>query len=174
MASLQFNMASLDKNGPPVVTPAIDVDAMATDPYAMLNLMGTDRCFRIIWDTGASISISHDAADFVGGIKPLTRRIQMDGIASGLEVCGQGIVRWCVLDTKGKVRVLELPALYIPAGKQRLMSITSLSKVYSGEEVSFNAHRGLLTGVKNNPDRQAVVVLVDPRTDLPTSTAFNQ
>ena len=54
------------------------------------------------------------------------------------------------------------------------MSITSLSKVYSGEEVSFNAHRGLLTGIKNNPDRQAVVVLVDPRTDLPTSTAFNQ
>ena len=58
--------------------------------------------------------------------------------------------------------MLELPALYIPLGKQRLLSITSLTKVYQGENVMFNSTRGMLTGIRNNPSRQPVSVLIDP------------
>ena len=170
VAQLQFNMAALNPNG----THTVGANVLATDPLAMLNLIEAAHCFKIIWDSGASLSISHDLADFVDGIQPLDRPIKLEGIAAGLEVKGKGTVRWCVLDVKGRIRVLELPALYIPLGKQRLLSITSLTKVYQGENVMFNSARGMLTGIRNNPSRQPVSVLIDPLTDLPIGTAFNQ
>jgi len=162
VAHLQFNMASLNRNGSHTVGASIDANVLATDPLAMLNLMEATHCFKIIWDSGASLSISHDPADFVNGIQPLDRPVKLEGIAAGLEIKGQGTVHWCVLDVKGRIRVLELPALYIPLGKQRLLSITSLTKVYQGENVMFNSTRGMLTGIRNNPSHQPVSVLIDP------------
>ena len=46
----------------------------------------------VIFDTGASMSISNNAADFPDGIEPCEAKLK--GIGAGLRVRGKGKVRW--------------------------------------------------------------------------------
>jgi hypothetical protein len=65
----------------------------------------------IIWDSGASISLSFNRADFVGVMKPVSKLTRHQGIANGLSVEGRGHVLWPMLDTNGQLRLLKVPEL---------------------------------------------------------------
>jgi hypothetical protein len=80
---------------------------------------------KVIWDSGASVSISLDQADFVGPIDESPNE-RLSGLTDGVAIAGCGHVVWSFLDTMGMLQMLKLPAYYIPASGTRLLSTTSL------------------------------------------------
>jgi len=91
-----------------------------TAPFKSASEMPKASRFSIIWDTGASISISPSLCDFIK-VNKCSQRSTLKGISKGLKVEGEGIVQWQVLDAKGKVRNLRVKALYVPTCNVRLL-----------------------------------------------------
>jgi hypothetical protein len=61
-------------------------------PFA--NHAGRKWLLTVIFDTGASLSITHDLGDFVEPPKPLARPMRLGGFANGKKIEGIGIVAW--------------------------------------------------------------------------------
>ena len=64
-----------------------------------LSTNGNIEDFPVIWDTGASRSVSPSKDDFKGAIRP--------SLANGLEVCGEGEVKWTIMADNGLPFTLE-------------------------------------------------------------------
>ena len=126
----------------------------------------------IIWDSGASVSISPNKADFISIAKP-AQPIQLRGIARGLNIQGQGTVAWCLYDANGTLRTLHLPAYYVPSVSVRLLSTTSLLQTYANESIKVLANRLILSGEASDATRNPIIAMVNPTTNLPTSEAYN-
>ena len=69
--------------------------------------------------------------------------------------------------------MIKVPAFYVPGIKVRLLSTTSLLQTYQNPTITVKSHRLTLSGVPGNPSQVAVMVLVNPQNNLPTSDAFN-
>ena len=80
----------------------------------------------IIWDSGASISITPDLSNFHGTNTPPGKITQLKGIARGLQIKGQGKVNWAVHNQPGNLQILKVPADNVPNIKVQLWSTTSL------------------------------------------------
>jgi len=63
------------------------------------------------------MSITHDKRDFVGPLKSPGFKTQHKGIAKGLRIEGHGHVMWAMHDTEGMLRLIKLPAYYVPKCK---------------------------------------------------------
>jgi hypothetical protein len=126
----------------------------------------------IIWDSGASVSITPIKSDFAN-LEPPSRTIQLRGIARHLTIEGQGTVAWSLHDASGSLRTLLLPAYYVPSIKVRLLSTTSLLQTYPNESIQVLANRLILSGLKSDPTRGTITAFVNPHTNLPTSEAYN-
>ena len=50
--------------------------------------------FKVIWDSGASLSVTPDERDFVGPIKPLSVGTVLSGIVKGAFILGEGTIIW--------------------------------------------------------------------------------
>jgi hypothetical protein len=120
--------------------------------------------FPVIWDSGASISITPDRKDFLG---PIT---QLQGIAKGLRIEGQGHVLWAIQDTLGNLRMIKVPACLVSCIKVRLLSTTSLLQAYPGETITIEAHQLTLSGTSDEA-RGQLIAQVNPDNNLPTSDA---
>jgi hypothetical protein len=94
-------------------------------PVKFCNSMKKESTYQLIWDSGASISISFDRSDFVGPMESAGFCTKLKGIAKGLSIQGKGHILWSVLDKQGMLRHLKLPAFYVPSARVRLMSTTS-------------------------------------------------
>ena len=167
----QVFMATLTTELPPEA----NLNTLMTSPSKLMNSLDPKHKFRLIWDSGASTSISNDPNDFVGGLGGINmnpRHLHCKGIAAGLKIQGEGMIEWCFVSTDGMVRTIQVPGLFIPSSPQRLLSTTGLCRTYGGEQVILNSQRALLTGIKGDPKRQPVIAVVDPGTDIPTTTSF--
>jgi hypothetical protein len=102
--------------------------------------------FPVIWDSGASISITPDCKDFVGPINTPGPITQLQGIAKGLRIEGQGHVLWAMQDTLGNLRMIKVPAYLVSRIIVRLLSTTSLLQSYPGETITIEAHQLTLSG----------------------------
>ena len=143
-------------------------------PSRMRDSLGpTANTSPVIWDSGASISISPDPSDFMDTLRPPSAISQLKGIARGLRIKGQGEVTWALHDVNGNLRLLKLPAYYVPGIKVRLLSTTSLLQTYSPETINIEAHRMTLSGVPGDPTRGSVTAVTNPQNNLPTSEAYN-
>ena len=143
-------------------------------PSRFISAIPSDSSFSIIWDSGASVTISPDKRDFVGELKRPTTITQLRGIAKGLRIEGEGTVRWSFHDTDGKLRTLDLPAYNVPKIRVHLLSTTSLLQTYSDETIKVEAHQLTLSGIENNAARSLIVARVNPDNNLPTSQAYHQ
>eukprot|EP00978_Attheya_sp_CCMP212_P028855 scaffold100723_cov29-Attheya_sp.AAC.4 len=133
----------------------------------------TDSPFPVIWDSGASISISNEKDDFDGPIQSPGIFNSLKGISSGLRIMGtKGHVLWEMHDTEGGLRVLRLPAFYVPKCKARLISTTSLLQTYPDESIHITSSRLLLSGSTSRETTTPIVAHVDPVNNLPTNTAY--
>ena len=141
-------------------------------PARFRNAMKKESCFPIIWDSGASISISHDKDDFVGPMKSPGIGTKLKGIVTGLSIQGQGHVMWAVPDTSGQLRAIKVPAYYVPQARVRLLSTTSLLQSYPGEKIEIEAHQMTLSGEEGTQGRGSVIARVNPVNNLPTTTAY--
>ena len=81
---------------------------------------------RVIWDSGASVSISPSKDDFVGEFFTTPTLVQLQGLAKGLKIRGQGHVMWAFRDTEEQLRMIKVPAYYVPSTNVRLLSTTNL------------------------------------------------
>ncbi|KAI2491142.1 hypothetical protein MHU86_23428 [Fragilaria crotonensis] len=134
----------------------------------------TGRSIPVIWDSGASVTISPEKLDFVGTISRLSTITQLNGIAKGLRIEGEGKVHWSFHDATGKLRTLELPAYYVPKIRVRLLSTTSLLQTYSDETIQVESHRMTLSGSPDDATRPSITAHVNPDNNLPTSQAYRQ
>lgn len=149
--------------------------AAFTDPQSTRTEIGKDRHYDVIWDSGASISISFCRADFVGPIEDVSYGTKLVGIAKGLKVAGKGHVAWSFVDSTGMLRTLKVPALYVPGANVRLLSTTDLMKQYPDETLVMQDKRLVLSGVKgSSPLRRPIEILFDPSTNLPIGFAYSQ
>jgi hypothetical protein len=129
------------------------------------NLAGQKWLITVIFDTGASLSITHDLGDFVDPPKPLARPMRLGGFSNCTKIEGIGIVAWTFTGKDGTEVKLLVEAYYVPTSKQRLMSPqTLLCKEngifgsYSGDEEKFE--------LKLN-DQAVISIPYDKRSSLP-------
>eukprot|EP00978_Attheya_sp_CCMP212_P005272 scaffold11685_cov41-Attheya_sp.AAC.1 len=125
----------------------------------------------VIWDTGASISITPDHRDFVGHKGDhVYEHVQGMG-DTRLRAEAVGWIRWYVPDDRGGVRAIELRGYWVPDAPMRLLSTTSLLQHYPGEHnIIVTADQLKLTSdAPYDQLRFPVTVQVNPQTNLPTS-----
>ena len=141
-------------------------------PAKFRHAMKKESTFSIIWDSGASISISPNKDDFVGPITSPGIGTRLKGIVKGLSIQGKGHVMWTVLDTTGQLRAIKVPAYYVPQARVRLLSITSLLQSYPGETINMEAHQLTLSGTREPGRYNSVVARVNPDNNLPMTTCY--
>ena len=114
-------------------------------------LMSSTNDFPIIWDSGASICITHDKADFVD-FSSSTDLEEIQGFANAQKqrIEGSGTVAWYVNDAKGRSRELRIPAYYIPTSRVRLLSVGTVLKRYPGEEIIIKPQGLTLSGIEGS------------------------
>lgn len=147
-------------------------NAVMTDPLRLCQAIGSSKSFPLIWDSGASISVTHDRSDFVT-FEDISTTV--DGVCSTAnKVEGKGMVEWHVYDAKGKIRTLRLEAFYIPSSRTRLISTQGLLNTYPDESITIHDGELCLSGVESSKDRNAVRALVNPQNSLPTSIGLHR
>eukprot|EP00816_Leptocylindrus_hargravesii_P003943 CAMPEP_0196825070 /NCGR_PEP_ID=MMETSP1362-20130617/92843_1 /TAXON_ID=163516 /ORGANISM="Leptocylindrus danicus, Strain CCMP1856" /LENGTH=456 /DNA_ID=CAMNT_0042205443 /DNA_START=1757 /DNA_END=3127 /DNA_ORIENTATION=+ len=92
----------------------------------------------VIFDTGASKSLTPFKSDFVGKIIPCN--IQLKGIGSGMTVAGKGTVKWKFRNEKGELVEVLVEAYYVPDIKFRLFSPQSYFQT-SGDNGEFKMNK---------------------------------
>ena len=153
------------------ITPA-GLEACLQDPMALRSAMPNDASYPIIWDSGASISITNNEIDFVGKIEPLPN-FKVKGIANRMKAIGRGEVLWSILDSSGNIRQLRIPAFLVPKTSVRLLSTQSLLQTYDGEKIVQDGKTLVLTGLPEDTTRTQVTVVVNPQNNLPMSYGYN-
>ena len=83
--------------------------------------------FSVIWDTGATRSISGYASDFVGPILAPSAPLRLGGIASGLDVAGIGTVKWIFVEPIPVVEIAEVAISDAPIESNTDIYTTDLS-----------------------------------------------
>ena len=146
--------------------------AALTTPHETKHHLSKEHCFPVIWDSGASISISSFRSDFVGPIEKPPFNIRLQGIAKGLTIGGVGHVAWSFVDTRGMLRTLKLPAYLVPGATARLLSTTSLLQQYPTESITQESGRMSLSGSLSE-NTTAVEVLTDPYSNLHVASAWD-
>ena len=84
-------------------------------------LLAHDAC-PVIFDTGASVSVSPHAKDFVSWIHRTKGRNKLSGLSNNTEVAGVGIVEWTVKDDRGRSIISALAHITYPSATVRLLS----------------------------------------------------
>ena len=129
--------------------------------------------YSVIWDSGASISISPDKNDFIGPLESPGAITQLKGIAKGLRIEGFGHVMWAINDSSGNLRMVKVPAYFAPKVRVRLLSTTSLLQTYPDESIKIESDQLVLSGVPGDLTRGELVALINPQNNLPTSEAHS-
>ena len=96
-----------------------------------------DQTNTIIFDSGASTSVSNNVNDFIGNIFPPSLNA-LAGLSEKNQVKGEVTVQWRIEDDYGRQQIIETHAYYVPAARVRLFS----PKIYYQEKglgsVSFD------------------------------------
>ena len=95
------------------------------------------------------------------------------GISKGLMVKGEGIVRWNLLSEDGSIRQLEVPALYVPNCKVRLLRPHDVIEKYDDETISVDDYGMKLSGSSSDEARGCVSAVISKSNNLPSCTAFS-
>ena len=125
----------------------------------------------IIWDSGASISITPNLSDFQGPVTSPGTTTHFKGIAKGLQIKGQGKDTWAIHDQLGNLQLLsKVPAFHVPNFKVCLLLTTSLLQAYPDKTITIQPNRLTLSGVTSDAsNRGPVTANVNPQNNLPTS-----
>lgn len=125
----------------------------------------------LIFDTGASITISNCKHDFVGPISPV-QNATIQGIASGVEIKGIGTVQYTVLNANHNPQVLTIPGTpFAPACLSRLICPRQLLDTTNTPNAEFPIRAdGILLHIRG----YMILVPYDGTTGLPTITTTNK
>ena len=77
--------------------------------------------FPLVFDSGASLSLTPVKGDFIGPIHPCAHP-GLQQLTSTVDVMGIGTAQWTVNDVFGTTTVIETTTLYVPQAEIRLLS----------------------------------------------------
>jgi len=147
---------------------------MALNAPAMFrSLMRKGAAYPIIWDLGATHSVTFDRKDFIGPLKKPSALLRLSDMAQGLRIEGVGNVLWSIEDAEGQLRMLKLPAYYVPKCNVCLLGTISCLQKYKGESIHQDDSGLRLSGVPSDLMRGTIVTPINPKNNLPTSWAYN-
>ncbi|KAI2514061.1 hypothetical protein MHU86_445 [Fragilaria crotonensis] len=126
----------------------------------------------IIWDSGASISITPDISDFEGPVTSPGTITQLKASPRAPDQRPRRSHLGCPRSA-WKPSTLKVPAFHVPNIKVRLLSTSSLLQTYPDETITIEPNRLTLSGVPNDVNRGPVTANVNPQNNLPTSEAYN-
>ena len=136
-------------------------------PQALIA--GVDTMMAVA-DTGASSIGTPIMSDFIEGTYvTLSTAKSISGIASGLQIKGEGVVRYEMLDRNGNIRPIECPAYYIPNLPVRLIPPQVIfPKGSKGKSITENGEMRweFMNG-------QIVDLVTNPVTNLPELRLFH-
>jgi hypothetical protein len=81
-----------------------------------------DDNLPMVFDTGATISVSPRKEDFISWDTTSNSRLTLRGITAATDVLGVGMVRWILHDDQGQRHLIETKAYYVPDARVRLLS----------------------------------------------------
>ena len=139
-------------------------DAAPSDPPIpeQPRVLRADGAYPIVIDTGASICVTPNAADFINGIS--TGNLpELRGLNHTSQVAGTGLVEWTVVDVNNRVRKIRAWAFYVPDATIRLFSPQSYFQEQGGEELRCTKNETILAMA----DGEALVFPYNPDTNLP-------
>ena len=160
----------------PIMSIGAALKAAFTSPAAVRENLDKESQFKVIWDTGASISISPSRGDFVGSINKPPKEMKIAGIQGHSAVTGIGKIAWSFTDHDGMLRTLVVPALLVPSSKVRLLSINSLLNTYPDETIHHDKLKLTLSGAatsNDEPVRRGITVYMCAESHLPSTTAYS-
>ena len=129
----------------------------------------TKEAIRVIFDTGASISISPHREDFIGDLVRPGSSDTVSGLSGDTTVAGIGTVRWSFLDDYGKEHVVETAAYYVPTARVRLFSPQTYMTEQQTGSLSMDS-TGFSFWFDANP-LSITQFICDPRSNLPICKA---
>ena len=83
--------------------------------------------YPIVIDTGASVSVTPNASDFVGGLAT-DNLPDLRGLSHTSKVTGTGLVEWSIYNVHGRIRKIRTRAFYVPDATIRLFLRSRISK----------------------------------------------
>ena len=88
-----------------------------------VDLLSQSRAqtFPVIFDSGATLAISPNKGDFIGGVKPMIGNSKLGGLANSAKIAGYGTVKW-QFKTKNSSLVVTSYCFYVPEATARLIS----------------------------------------------------
>ena len=151
--------------------PFFDNDPMAlkaalTAPNRFRNAVGDSNVFDVVWDSGASLSVTNDRRDFTS-FKPLRIPVVTVG-RTDTKTSGIGIVKYDVINTNGELHTITSKAFYIPQASEKLLSITDVLSKLPGGSLHMDRNHAVLKA----PSIGRLEIKNNPTTNLPTSQAF--
>ena len=122
----------------------------------------------LIFDSGASCTISPSESDFLGEIKKV-QNTKISGIANGLEIEGTGTVEYMLTDDSGNdVRIRIENALYVPQCPVRLICPQQLADQTGDPDDGLHLSGSRATLHHNG---QTLTIQYDARSNLPCTIA---
>ena len=150
--------------------PRLALKAALTAPARFLSAIGNKSSFLVIWDSGASISVSPSRDDFVT-FTPVNHKVRGVGGKSE-DVLGTGDVIWSIRASDGTLRDLRLKCLFVPSCETRLLATQGLLERYPGEDIKLT--NGLLVLSGKEGQAPPINISINPHTNLPVCVAINQ
>jgi hypothetical protein len=141
-------------------------------PHMLREELEDGSSFEVVWDSGASHSITHCKEDFHGEIKNPGIIKKLTGLARGLNIKGVGTVAWTFLNADGDPRTIMVPAYYVPGSPVRLMSTAQVLQLNPDESIVLSGNSATLSGVEDDPARRPVIAYVNPASNIPSSTCY--
>ena len=137
------------------------------------KFISTKHYNEILWDTGATSSVTFDSSDIVHGtFVPENGLSFMKGLAKGLDIKGSGTVKYGVLDNNNVLIYLTSRAYYVPTATRRIFSPQAYFQhdTTSPDVLSSQNRLGIElkipTDTTTNPN--IVSILYNSRNNLPT------
>jgi hypothetical protein len=75
------------------------ITACLMKPIALSCHLKSSSRFGLIWDSGASVSLSYDKEEFVGELKRPSTIMKLKGIAKGIQIEGIGHAAFSMTDS---------------------------------------------------------------------------
>jgi hypothetical protein len=175
-----FMLSQPQANGPSTMESSEPATDEAVASYGLLGYFDAPCAFMhfeiskgdkkpVIFDTGASLAITHDKNDFDGPLTAPVGDLRLGGMANGLRIEGLGSVTWTFANGGNKPVSVTSMAYYVPKAKARLLSpqrlfdpTTGTQGYYKGDHESFQL---ILQG------QDPLVVEYDERNSLPIGYA---
>ena len=140
--AVHANMANVSGFNPATLRMALQA------PIKFRTARSKQSEYPIIWDTGASISITMDRGDFVGPIEQPGFITSVTGLSNGLRIEGKGHVMWAFEDENGHLRCIKIRAYLVPKARTRLLSVMDLLATYPDERLDGGEGSISISGVE--------------------------